>query len=49
LPKRKILVLLNPFGGRGLAAQKFEEAKKIFDLANLDITLKHTERSRHAY
>ena len=47
--QKKILVLLNPFGGRGLAATKFEQAKQLLDLCHIDITLKHTERRNHAF
>ena len=47
--KKKILALLNPFGGRGLAAVKFEEAKELLDLCHIEITLKHTERRNHAF
>ena len=48
-PKRKVLALLNPFGGRGLAPRKWETAKEIFDLCYIDVTLKHTERAMHAH
>lgn len=50
-PKRRILALLNPFGGRGLAPRIWQKAKTlIFDKTNhLDITLRHTERAKHAY
>ena len=50
-PKRRVLALLNPFGGRGLGPSIWEKAKtSIFDKAkHLEVTLKHTERARHAY
>ena len=38
--KKKLLALLNPFGGMGLAPRKYEKAREIFDLAHIDITLK---------
>jgi sphingosine kinase len=47
--KKKILALLNPFGGMGLAPRKYEVAKKILDLAHLEITLQETQRQGHAY
>jgi sphingosine kinase len=43
------LALLNPFGGRGLAPRKWLVAKEFFDLAYIDIELKHTERPMHAH
>lgn len=48
MPKKKVLALLNPFGGMGLAPRKWEIAKEIIDLAHIDITLKETERAGHA-
>ena len=48
-PKKKILALLNPFGGMGLAPRKWEVAKQIIDKAHIDVTLKETERQMHAY
>ena len=48
-PKRKVLALLNPFGGRGLAPRKWEKAKEILNLCYIDVTLKHTERAMHAF
>lgn len=47
--KKKLLALLNPFGGMGLAPKKWEVAKEILNLAHVDITLKQTERAMHAY
>jgi len=46
--KRRILALLNPFGGRGLAPRIWEHAKTLLDLGHLDITLRHTEYAGHA-
>ena len=48
-PRRKILALLNPFGGRGRAPAKWEIALEILNLAHLDVTLRPTERAMHAY
>ena len=42
--KRKFLALINPFGGGGGALVKWEKAKKLLDLAHLEIILKKTER-----
>jgi len=39
VPKKKVLALLNPFGGMGLAPRKWEKARQILDLAHLDVTL----------
>ena len=47
--KKRILALLNPFGGAGKAAGKWEKAKLLLDYCHVDITLKHTERRNHAY
>lgn len=47
--KRKFLALINPFGGGGGALIKWEKAKKLLDLAHVEIILKKTERSMHAY
>ena len=41
--------MLNPFGGRGLAPRKWEEAKQLFDHCHIDVQLKHTERAGHAF
>jgi diacylglycerol kinase family enzyme len=38
--KKKVLALLNPFGGMGLAPRKWETAKEILNLAHVEITLK---------
>ena len=48
-PKKRVLALLNPFGGMGLAPRKWQTAKEILDLAHIDITLKETERAKHAF
>ena len=42
--KKKILALLNPFGGMGLAPRKWEIAKQITDKAHLELNLLQTER-----
>jgi len=47
--KKKILALLNPFGGMGLAPRKYNVAKEILDVAHIEITLKETERAGHAF
>jgi sphingosine kinase len=49
LPKRRILALLNPFGGRGMAPGKWQTALQILNLAHVTITLRPTERAMHAY
>ena len=47
--KKRLLALLNPFGGMGLAPRKWVVAKEILDLAHVDVTLKETERQGHAF
>ena len=46
--KRKILALLNPFGGRGLAPRIWQKAKEMFLFGHLDVTLRHTEYRNNA-
>jgi len=48
-PKKRLLALLNPFGGAGKAPGKWEKAKQLLDYCHVDITLKHTERRNHGY
>ena len=49
--RRKILVLINPFGGAGAAPGNWEVAREIFDLApqRVQITVMETERANHAF
>lgn len=47
--KKKILALLNPFGGRGLAPRKYEVAMELLNLCHIEVELKHTERRNHAF
>ena len=49
IPKRKILALLNPFSGQGLAVGRYNEAKEMFDKGHLDVTLVETQRRMHAF
>jgi hypothetical protein len=44
-PKRKVLVLINPFGGAGAAARNFETARPLLEAAYIEITVKWTERA----
>ena len=47
--KRKALVLLNPFGGAGTAERNWEEkAKPLLQYAHMDISIRYTERAKHA-
>jgi sphingosine kinase len=48
-PKRKLLVLLNPFSGAGQAATSWQIAEPIMEKAHVDIKLIRTERAGHAY
>jgi diacylglycerol kinase family enzyme len=48
-PKRKILILVNPFSGRRLAARNWLIAKEIIDKAYLEYKVIETERAGHAY
>jgi sphingosine kinase len=47
--QRKVLVLVNPFGGAGAAAQAWIDAKPVLDRAHLTLTVKETERTMHGY
>jgi len=46
--KRKILILINPISGRGLALRNWTKAKPMVDLGHLEVTLRHTEYQNHA-
>jgi diacylglycerol kinase family enzyme len=50
-PMRRILVMINPFGGAGAAAASWESARMLFDRASsrLNYTVMRTERQNHAY
>ena len=48
-PKKKILVLVNPFSGRRLAAAKWLIARPILEKAHAELTVIETERANHAY
>lgn len=47
--RRKLLVLVNPFSGRRLAAANWEIAKPILEKAHIDMKVIMTERAGHAY
>lgn len=47
--KRKLLILVNPFSGRRLAAANWVLAKVLLDKAHVDMTVIMTERAQHAY
>jgi ceramide kinase len=47
--KRKILVLVNPFSGRRLAATNWEKARPILEKAHIEMKVIMTERAGHAY
>lgn len=47
--RRKILVLVNPFSGRRLAARNWEIAKPILEKAYIEMNVIMTERAGHAY
>jgi len=48
-PKRKVLVLINPFGGAGAAARNWETARALMEKAYIDLDVLFTERAQHAY
>ena len=47
--KRKILILINPFGGAGAAAGNWVIARPMLENSNIEMTVKHTEYQNHAY
>ncbi|CDW91094.1 UNKNOWN [Stylonychia lemnae] len=47
--KRRVLVLVNPFSGRRLAARMWEIARPILEKAHIDMKIVMTERAGHAY
>ena len=47
--KRKILVLINPFGGAGAAAGNWAVARPMLENSHIDMTVKHTEYQNHAF
>ena len=47
--RRKVLVLINPFGGAGAAAAAWNVAHPFLESANVLLTVKHTERAMHAH
>mmetsp|Transcript_8234 Transcript_8234/g.6137 ORF Transcript_8234/g.6137 Transcript_8234/m.6137 type:complete len:113 (+) Transcript_8234:542-880(+) len=48
-PKRKILVLINPFSGAGAAARNWVLAEELLSKAYIDMKVIRTERAMHAY
>jgi sphingosine kinase len=47
--KKKMLLFINPFGGRGTAIKVWNQVKHIFDLANIEIEIFKTRYYKHAY
>ena len=47
--KRKLLVLINPFGGAGAAAAAWNLARPFLEKAHVNLTVKHTEHRNHAF
>lgn len=47
--KRKILVLVNPFSGKRLAAANWEKARPILEKSHIEMNIIMTERAGHAY
>lgn len=47
--KRKLLILVNPFSGRRLAAVNWEIARPILEKCHVDLTIVMTQRAGHAY
>jgi sphingosine kinase len=44
-PMRKVLVLINPFGGAGAAARNWAEAQNLLGKAYIDMKVVFTERA----
>ena len=42
-------MLINPFGGGGAAAAAWNSSRPLIEKAHVELTIKHTERARHAY
>lgn len=49
--RRKVLILINPFGGAGAATANFEIAQPVLTAARsqIDVTVRRTERANHAF
>lgn len=47
--KRKLLILVNPFSGRRVAAANWIIAKEVLEKAYIDMTVIETQRAGHAY
>ena len=47
--KRKVLVLLNPFGGAGAAFRNWAVAEPMFRLAHIEYQLIQTQHAGHAF
>ncbi|KAK7495867.1 hypothetical protein BaRGS_00012857 [Batillaria attramentaria] len=46
---QKLLVIINPIGGTGIARKQFEKVSRpLFDLAGIELVVKVTERAQHA-
>ena len=49
MPKKRILVIINPFGGKGSALRYWtEEIEPIFQAARCEVQVVHTTHSKHA-
>mmetsp|Transcript_34564 Transcript_34564/g.33769 ORF Transcript_34564/g.33769 Transcript_34564/m.33769 type:complete len:89 (+) Transcript_34564:566-832(+) len=48
-PKRKLLVLINPFGGAGAAERNWQLAEVILNKCYVVMTIIRTERAKHAH
>jgi sphingosine kinase len=48
-PKRRLLILVNPFSGGGVAARSWERARIILEKCHVDLKVTMTERAGHAY
>jgi hypothetical protein len=44
-PRRRVLVLINPFGGAGAAARNWETARAIMEKAYIELDVLFTERA----
>jgi sphingosine kinase len=48
-PKRRLLILINPFSGRRLAPKNWNKARPILEKAHVNLNVVFTERAMHAY
>lgn len=47
--KRRMMILINPFGGAGAAAQAWLDAQPLLTVSHIDLEVTETQRANHAY